>query len=94
MYKEVESLSLWPLQPTSNKLLSIFFFFFFFCIIFPEIFRHPGQKMRTTRRRYVLTFSPDHIFQQNNLPPAATVYTKTSARYAEHFQFIDQRQLD
>lgn len=28
MYKEVESLSLWPLQPTSNKLLSIFFFFF------------------------------------------------------------------
>ncbi|KAM6047838.1 uncharacterized protein VSU04_012834 isoform 3-T3 [Chlamydotis macqueenii] len=32
--------------------------------------------------------------KQNHRPPAATVYTKTSARYGEHFQSIHQCQLD
>lgn len=43
-------------QPTSNKLLSCFSFFFF-SIIFPKVFRHPGQK-GTATSRYVLTFNP------------------------------------
>lgn len=52
------------------------------------------MKRRTGRSRYGLTLILNCIFQQNKLPPAATVYTKMSARYPEHFQFLDRYQLD